>query len=829
MGKPAPCLTSQWWKRVKEDPGAIAWQSLDRSHTYEDVENHIQQVATRLHAQHIATGTPVLVHARDAWNGVIVTWALWRLGAIAVPAGPGWNRERILGCQQQLSIRLYLTDDPNAEFSGQGLLIDEDPVPVAGPPLPTVTKPKGHRPALALFTTGSTGIPKPAVWSESHLLAVARRRQSLLNLKQTDRQTFVYPWNTMGAWLDILDAWTSGASLHPQDLTQTTLEESLEWMSSQGITVWHSVPGLVRQWVDAGLTIPRDGALRWIILGGDFIRSREVRFLQQNMPESCRIYLGMGSTEMGSIFARTIGKGDPVLRDPISVGDPLPGIQATLSETHQGVGNLCLVNPARASTDWPPTPPPAQVQVVTGDRMLHDPELGWVPMGRADGIVKIRGHRVHPAETENALLRIPGVREAAVIPVQLDGKETRLEAFLVVDGKWDSSRLAPLVSSLPSGAFPSACHCLKAMPRLAHGKVDRKALANLAGDASHRMTGLTEGTSQIESIWKRFLGPRSGSFLEAGGDSLMALEMAHVLSRSLGQEVRPSWVSESPNPGWLAQRISESSASSWILRNPSGSRPPWVAIPALGGDPAGFLQLARHLHQDQPLWIWQPESLKEDTTIEAIALQLLEDLKSAGGSPPAHVLGLSVGGRIAMEAVRQWVGNSRPGLVLIDTWGPDLDDHLESLRKPADLKWSEKGKLLGRKSILHWTILNALPAGERMTYIMRRVQRRWSGIQTDSSMKPRGLLDQQTLSQARQIHQPAPFPHATLLLRGSLQLSKQAEQAPWLGWEQCSSAKTWKQVTVTGFHHLLLHPPFVRDFSETLQPLLSIPSHSSSS
>ncbi|MFC6978496.1 AMP-binding enzyme [Microbulbifer taiwanensis] len=92
--------------------------------------------------------------------------------------------------------------------------------------------------------------------------------------------------------------------------------------------------------------------------------------------------------------------------------------------------------------------------------------------------MKIRGFRVEPAEVEAALLDLPGVRQAAVIARDAAGA-AELAAFVVTDGG-EMPRREQLADRLPAQMLPAQLVAVADLPRLPSGKIDRRALAELA-------------------------------------------------------------------------------------------------------------------------------------------------------------------------------------------------------------------------------------------------------------------------------------------------------------------------------------------------------------
>src|SRR5262249_5212758 len=153
-------------------------------------------------------------------------------------------------------------------------------------------------------------------------------------------------------------------------------------------------------------------------------------------------------------------------------------------------------------------------------------------LGRKDSLPKIRGQKVEPAEIESALLRIDGVREAAVAAWEAAGHEARLAAYVVPSGlpAPTPERLRTALSqSLPPALVPAVFVTLDALPLDPNGKVDRRALPPPApparrADAFVPPAGRLE--RRIAQAWERVLdvspiGARD-DFHDLGGDSLDA-------------------------------------------------------------------------------------------------------------------------------------------------------------------------------------------------------------------------------------------------------------------------------------------------------------------
>ena len=131
-----------------------------------------------------------------------------------------------------------------------------------------------------------------------------------------------------------------------------------------------------------------------------------------------------------------------------------------------------------------------------GRRAYRTGDLGWIDprdgvlfcAGRLDHQVKLRGHRIELEEIEVHLRAVPGVADAAVVPIDRDGHSDHLVAVVVVTpalppaGRALTNHVrAALADSLPDYAVPRIVRTTPALPLTAHGKVDRRVLREIAG------------------------------------------------------------------------------------------------------------------------------------------------------------------------------------------------------------------------------------------------------------------------------------------------------------------------------------------------------------
>jgi len=208
------------------------------------------------------------------------------------------------------------------------------------------------------------------------------------------------------------------------------------------------------------------------------------------------------------------------------------------------VGRGYVNDPVRTQQAFMPDP------LHDGQRLYRSGDFGqWRTdgklefLGRRDAQVKIRGFRIEIGEIENAMLREPGVRRAAVIvTARADGSKQLIGFYsgLQFEVAVLQDRLG---RSLPEYMVPTTIHWQQSLPLTDNGKTDKKALAALTGVLD--LTGQefqapnTEAEQRLAVAWAGLLGVspdeigRQDNFFERGGSSLTAVELVIALGRAV--------------------------------------------------------------------------------------------------------------------------------------------------------------------------------------------------------------------------------------------------------------------------------------------------------
>ena len=403
--------------------------------------------------------------------------------------------------------------------------------------------------AYVIYTSGTTGRPKGVMIEHGSIANLVRSDLEEFGLTPADRvvqgSSPAYDSFIEETWL----AFAAGATLVVMDDEAARLGPDLvPWLRIERATVFCPPPTLLRS---TGCAHPAEALpdLRLLYVGGEALPPDIADLWAQKR----RLVNGYGPTEC----AVTCVRGDVHAGEPVTIGRPVPGMQAWVLDEHLalvpdgGRGELCIGGPgvARGYRNRPEieaekfVPHPALGRIYRTGDLVHRDETGdFHYHGRIDAQVKIRGHRVELAEIEARLAGLAGVRGAAA-RLQGEGGAAELVAWVVADDPYappdpEALRTA-LGATLPRHMVPRRIGLLETLPTTVGGKLDRAALPEIDApgheDAAPLATPATPLERQIAAgvgdILKRPAGVsvEADFFEDLGGDSLSAAMLVTLL------------------------------------------------------------------------------------------------------------------------------------------------------------------------------------------------------------------------------------------------------------------------------------------------------------
>lgn len=580
-------------------------------------------------------------------------------------------------------------------------------------PSPSVSArqaPPPEAPAYIFFTSGTAGAPKAVRGDHRGLDHFAAWERSEFSIAPGDRVAQLTTLSFDAVLRDIFVPLSAGATvcLPPPNVTDDVLR-LLEWMAAEKVTVVHTTPSILGSWLSLGreargIDLSR---LRLVCLAGEQLTGalvRRFRAVFPDCPAEMVNFYGPTETTMIKTFFRIPGA---VSTGVQPIGQPLPGTQLALLGVGGRLcgpgerGEIVIRTPYRAQYLVPepgdgfrPNPHTGRdddVLYYTGDLGVQTPDGGIVLTGRRDGLIKVHGIRIHPAEVTTAVVDHPDVAAAHVEALRGDG-QTTLAAFVVRRPGADltADALRSYLTERLGAKAPSRVLFLDRFPLLPNGKINRHALISL-GEQESSASGCIEPSTETEAalmrIWKATLQRERLSvdddFFTVGGHSLLATILLMRIRKELGAELSLRNLLEAPRIDHLAQAIDRMNSTSQeaqatalvTLRPGDRDKEPCFIIHPISGDITCYRTLASKVQTDRAIYAYPAPGLQSGSgygDLREMAAAYLHEIRTVQPHGPYRFAGWSFGGLIAFEIARQLIFDDEKvvSLILLDTCAP---------------------------------------------------------------------------------------------------------------------------------------------------------------
>ena len=442
---------------ARTHPDATALIVPEGVFTFRTLDERVRGRIRELEGSLPAPGRPFLIDAKSDLDTLLTVYALLELEVpflLLHPKLTAWERRELVS------------------------LIDSIREPL----------PEGAQ--AVLFTSGTTGLPKPAVLSREALFASAHSNAKNLSLVPGD--VWLLPMSV---------ARVGGLSIITRSLMarsavalagRFTARGFVEDMERTGATLVSVVPTMLSKVLHEIPSWRAPKTLRALLLGGS---SAGDRLLALARSRGIPVMTTYGMTETASNVVTT----PYAQRLEFSTGS---GAVNADTEVKVLEGTIHVRGPMLMEGYWGREPIDKKAWFRTGDIGYFDDFGHLVVQARRSDLIITGGDNVYPAEVENVLEGIDGVREARVIGLPDEEWGAVVTALLIPEK--DPVELDVLMTAmherLSSYKLPRRLAWVRDLPVLANGKPSRdpQALAGL------------DLTTLHWSAWKREGGEEDG-------------------------------------------------------------------------------------------------------------------------------------------------------------------------------------------------------------------------------------------------------------------------------------------------------------------------------
>ncbi|KAB5518053.1 polyketide synthase [Coniochaeta sp. 2T2.1] len=552
--------------------GKVAVICSDTQLTFRELDSRANRVARALTRRGIGNGDLVGVALDRCADLVAVLLAVLKSGGAYVPIEPALPAERIKLMLENAGVKLVITGAGGTEsfaslHSVRCLSLDEalgtaeDLYLSASRNCHTAAQ-SGDL-AYVMYTSGSTGVPKGCEVTHGNLTNLLLSMREEPGWSETDRVLAITTVSFDVAVVDWFLPLLCGATMVvAQKHEITDMAALVRLMERHQITVMQGTPSIWQMLLDSGWGGQR--RLRQILSAGEALPRALADRLLDCADTVWNLY---GATECSvySTLWRACRDEDVVIGSAIA-NTHLYVLDENMSQVQSGSpGELCIGglgvgrgyhhNKELSRARFPDNPFHPGRMYRTGDVARFTAPGTVSIMGRMDGQVKIRGHRIELGDIEAAIAAHEDISAAVVV-----GRDDRLVAYCVrqprplKNGEYAAKAAAMppldrllrpwLAERLPAYMSPSFFVEMEAFPLSINGKIDRKALPDpveALDSAAAAVMPATDLEGQMLLIWSRILGHDRvrlhDNFFEIGGNSLRAVHLQKELERLLGRPV----------------------------------------------------------------------------------------------------------------------------------------------------------------------------------------------------------------------------------------------------------------------------------------------------
>lgn len=468
-------------RHAQARPNTLSVWAPDRRWTYAELDAAVEATCARLREHGITSGNRIAFRLHRGPDVILLFWALWRMGAVAVPLSTRLPPAEARRAAQRVGAARLITRDSTLLSSSEGPLVTAPPnqfVEKGGRGDPAPSLQRIDRPATIVFTSGSTGEPKAILHSWANHLYSAKGSNANIPLRSGDRWLVSLPLYHVGGLAILVRSALVGGAVALAD-PDSSVSRALHQTGATHTSLVATQFGRLLEATD-GDPSPR---LRAVLLGGGPVPDS---LLRQGYNRNWPLHTSYGSTEMASQITTT-APGAP-LEELRTAGRSLPHRRIRVED-----GQILVSGPTLCTG------------IVT-DQEIRDLRVnGWYPtgdLGRLDASRQLHvrgridrqfvsgGENIHPKQIEVSLEELVGVEQAVVVSVADEEFGRRPVGFVRTEMKripeqWERI----LEATLPDYMIPDALFRLPEAAVQKGLKIDHEFLRRKARGAMDEKRG----------------------------------------------------------------------------------------------------------------------------------------------------------------------------------------------------------------------------------------------------------------------------------------------------------------------------------------------------
>ncbi|GAB2760420.1 FadD3 family acyl-CoA ligase [Nocardioides salsibiostraticola] len=488
-----------------------AYIQNDRTMSYADLLEQVRGVAQDFFDRDLEVGQRVVIWAPNSIEWAVAALAVTYAGGVLVPVNSRYTAHEVADVIRRTDAPLVLVAEgflgrsQISELAETGL-----PASVAVLDLADLQSVDAQKRDTAevdaradtvtddsvadiLFTSGTTGRSKGAMSAHRQTLGVARAWADLGGVRSDDRYLVINPFfHSFGYKIGIIVGLLTGATLYP--VATFDVDDTMALIDRAEITVLPGAPTIYQSMLNApNRSNHRLTSLRLAVTGAAVVPVVLIEKMRTELGID-QVVTAFGMTE--AVVVTMCRAGDPAELVATTCGRAIPGMETRIDgSTDEAVEGELLVRGDHVMLGYLDDED-ATREAIDQDGWLHTGDIGTLDEAgnlritdRLKDMYISGGFNVYPAEIEQALLRMDGIADVAVVGVPDERMGEIGKAIVVASTDLTSEDVTAYARKhLANFKAPRIVEFVDGLPRNLSGKVLKNALRG-----SHARTSGTEG------------------------------------------------------------------------------------------------------------------------------------------------------------------------------------------------------------------------------------------------------------------------------------------------------------------------------------------------
>ena len=480
---------------TRKHPDKVYVVDKEKEFTYLDIYYKSITLAGLMHESGVKNGDRILIYIDNSAEYISAFFGALLVNCIVVPINKNLNIESINYIIKDTAPKILIT---NSIFMKR---LQEGNVDIRESTVFNIDKPEENNkvhnydllerltkddelPALILYTSGTTKMPKGVTLSHKNLTANTKSIIKYLGLTEKDSLLAIVNFSySYGNSLMLTHTKAGGKIIienrvaYPIKVIEQIYESKVTGFS----TVGSYINILLKQEILKDYHLKY---LKYITFAGESTRFEDIAKLKDIAPH-IKIFVMYGQTEASARLSYL--EPDLIFKKAGSIGKGIPGVTLRVVSddgtdvSANEIGEIIASGENIMMGYWKNEAATKEVikdgWLYTGDLAVIDEEGYIYVKGRKDDIIKHLGHRISPVEIESVINCCDKVLESAVVGFK-NNHEMQIKAYVVLKNSLTGIEEINnhIKKLLPAFKRPQTIEFVNELPRTANGKIKRSEL-----------------------------------------------------------------------------------------------------------------------------------------------------------------------------------------------------------------------------------------------------------------------------------------------------------------------------------------------------------------